>query len=225
MNKKDKTLRFLTNDNKYTNLVEKFCNNEKLSNRIYDFLKVKGNFGDQIVLDIYDIKEDDDKQYIKFSCVDLDDIIYIICPFTSEKNDVYVVQEITNESETIYNVLLLKKSIISSENIGLTKADNKYNFKFGRLFTDDKTYINLFLTDDICYEIKMDNNSNKLVHEQIINELNKLNNIPKLIDCMKIIENLISKFNLEIDITSISSYKNYILINEMNFNKNHNICK
>lgn len=79
-----------------------------------------------------------------------------------------------------------KKSDITPDNIELTKSGKIFNFKFGRLITDNKYFYCLFMSGDIVYQVS--ENFDKDLTTDIIKKVNELSVIPILSEFIKIFE-------------------------------------
>lgn len=96
----------------------------------------------------------------------------------------------TNEETLEYDLTLAKKFTLNSNNINFTRSNQIYGFKFGRLITDSNNFYSLFLRDDIGYQIQGNLNTN--IVKELLSELNKLENLPKLTDYINIFERILS---------------------------------
>ena len=106
-----------------------------------------------------------------------------------------------------------KKFILDSDNINFTRTKQIYCFKFGRLITDSNNFYSLFLRDDIGYQIQGDLNAN--VVRELLSELNKLENLPKLTDYLNIFERILTAKDIQFSILSISAFKDFKNLNSI----------
>ena len=63
----------------------------------------------------------------------------------------------------------------------------------------------MFLRDDIGYQIQGDLNTN--IVKELLSELNKLENLPKLTDYLNIFERILSVKDIHFSMLSISAFK------------------
>ena len=88
--------------------------------------------------------------------------------------------------------------------------------KQGRLITDSNNFYSLFLRDDIGYQIQGDLNTN--IVKELLNELNKLENLPKLTDYLNIFERILSVKDIHFSMLSISAFKDFENIGSFQIN-------
>lgn len=205
---------FISTDEETQMILEKSKNDYKTYNRISEFLQIKGNFDKNILVTIYDGKNDENNN-IRLWCIDQNENIFIICPISNNKEEKNIIVEVSDVDETIYDISLLKKAKITKDNIELAKCSYKYNFSFGRLITDDKTYYNLFLGDNICYQVKCNVESDFSIYKILLSKLNSLKSKPKLLNYINIITEVCTENNLDIHMDQVTVYENFKKIEEI----------
>ena len=89
------------------------------------------------------------------------------------------------------------------------KTKDIYNFKYGRLITDNSTFYTIYLGDDIGYQIDIDTINDNIDYNDILYYLNKLDKKPTLIDYINIFERIIKEKNILFKDIKINSYKEY----------------
>lgn len=109
----------------------------------------------------------------------------------------------------MYDLFLCKKYVLTNDNIDLIKTNKIYNFKFGRLITDEKSFYNIFLGNDICYQIEIDFKEKKIISAQnLLDYLNKLESVPTFKEYVEMFESLLSVDDFQM--ATLSAYKNFI---------------
>ena len=221
----NKKLKFIVKEDSIVNAFKQLENDSKRYNRLIEFLETKGNFDGKTELELYEVIDKRHLKEIKLFCSDKNDIIYILRSNSTKKENQYKVDVIDNYDEKSYNISLLKKCTITNDNIELSRTKEEYTFNYGRLITDGKTFFNLFLGDNICYEVKTKCNSNCPVQEQLLKKLNQCKIKPSFMDFIKIME----ESNKDIHVEEINLYKDYkkgtsIILSAEQVTK-ENICK
>ena len=122
----------------------------------------------------------------------------------------------TNEEELEYDISLAKKYSLNLENINFTRTKQIYDFKFGRLVTDEKTFYSLFLGSDIIYQILGNFNGN--VIKDLLNQLNELKNEPKFMDFLNVFNNVLTNNKIQYFVSSISAIKDFELTSSFQLN-------
>lgn len=197
-----------SNDEILSQRLEKFKTEEqKLYQRILEALQLLGNFPTKIEVELYESKETEDENYSKLWCSDLEGNILIFYLESILKKDKAKIEKLTNDSHRIYDLSLAKKFKLTSENIDMIQTSKIFNFKFGRLITDSNSFYSLFLRDDIGYQIQGDLNAN--IVRELLSELNKLENLPKLTDYLNIFERILTAKDIQFSILSMSAFKDF----------------
>lgn len=198
-----------SNNEEIKKILERFKTEEKkLYYKIINTIELIGNFPIRNIIEIYETKDTKKEQYIKLYCTDLKDNIFIFCPISISKTDKTKIEKITDTDTITYDVSLSKKFEVTKENIDLLKANKIFNFKFGRLATDEKTYYNIFLGDNVCYKIQIDTTETINANE-VLSELNKLEKAPSLKEYTDIFSKIIFEKNIEYIKIELGAYKNF----------------
>lgn len=89
MNKKrnENTFELYSNDINVVSLLKQMKLQSKLYKRINDSLQILGNFGTRIEMNIYEVAEKENGSIVTLWCMDLDDNLFVICPFSTNKKD------------------------------------------------------------------------------------------------------------------------------------------
>ena len=206
---KNKQFELVSNQPDVINLIEELKTNPSLYKKIIDTLLSLGTFDKTINCNIYEVTNDEKQCYIKLWCEDIDDNIYIICPKSNIKQDLNIIQKISDDSDKKYDVTLSKKFDITLSNIQLLQTESVFNFKFGRLITDGITFYNLFLSDNICYQLQLNGNTTYLDIKNILSQLNKLESMPTLKEYIEIFDNILITSNIQYEKINIASYKDF----------------
>lgn len=212
LSKRKKSFMLYSNDDMISQILEKFKNEDsKIYLKLLDILQLLGNFSTKAEVELYETKESEEKQYTKLWCSDLDGNILIFCPISTLKSDKSIIEKLTNERHQMYDLSLLKKFNLTSDNVELTQTAKVSNFKFGRLITDNKSFYNLFLSDNVCYQIQINSSSNdgNIDSKELLIELNKLENIPKFMKYIEIFDSLLQKSNINYSLINLRAYKNF----------------
>ena len=190
-----------------------------------EFLKLLGNFDGITDAELYEKFENKEKKYIKVWVSDLDDNIFVLTPYSTFRTETFIIEKLTNDNNFKYDLLLAKKFNLTKDNIDLTQTEFVLNFKFGRLITNNKSFFNLFLSDNLCYQIKINNNNDFVINsDEIIQELNKLNNLPKFSEFIDLFGLYLKNNNIDFKSIDLGLYKNFervsfLTINEKNSKK------
>lgn len=209
--KKKKTFELYTNNETIINVLNDFKNNQKIYLRILEFLQLIGNFDGKTEVELYETHDNEDKKEIKLWLSDLDGNIFILTPFSTSKADISKIEKLTNDDHLIYDLSLAKKFKLTSDNITLTQTGIKYDFKFGRLITDNKSFYNLFLSNNICYQLNIEFVEQAISIEKLISRLNQLESSPKFIDYTKIFDSLLTEEESKYTMIKLSAFQNFEL--------------
>lgn len=191
-------------------ILSSIKNNQKLYNRLIDGLKLLGNFLGPTVVEIFDTLTTKNNKKIRLYCFDVDNNLFVFYGESSDKKDMLKLSKENNFERIDYDLSIAKRFELSSENIGFTRIGNIYGLKFGRLITDWKNFYNIYLRDDIGYQIQGDFSSP--IGKEIINRINKLDKTPKLADCISIFESIINENQIEFSKINIQVFKKFELI-------------
>ena len=220
-----KTFELYTNNETIINALNDFKNNQKIYLRILEFLQLVGNFEGKTEIELYEIHNTDDKKEIKIWLADLDGNIFILTACTTSKADISKIEKLTNDNHLIYDLSLAKKFKLTSDNVRLTQTGIKYDFKFGRLITDNKSFYNLFLGNNTCYQLSIEFVEQPISIEKILYKLNQLEKSPKFIDYTQIFDSLITEDKLKFTIINLSAFQNFEMIGNMTIDGNYKCNK
>lgn len=223
--KKKKTFELYTNNETIINVLNNFKNNQKIYLRILELLQLVGNFEGKTEIELYEIHNTDDKKEIKIWLSDLDGNIFILTACTTSKADISKIEKLTNDNHLIYDLSLAKKFKLTSDNVRLTQTGIKYDFKFGRLITDNKSFYNLFLGNNTCYQLSIEFVEQPVSIEKLLYKLNQLENSPKFIDYIQIFDSLITEDKLKFTIINLSAFQNFEMIGNMTIDGNYKYNK
>ena len=220
--KRKKIFELYTKNETIVNVLEAFKNNQKSYLRMLGLLQLLGNFDGKTEVDFYEENNKDDKKNIKIWFSDLEGNIFILTPYSTSRAELTIVEKLTNDNHFKYDLALAKKFNLTSDNVELTQTEFVSTFKFGRLITDNKSFYNLFLSDNVCYQIQINSNSNddNIDSKELLIELNKLENIPKFMEYIEIFDSLLQKSNINYSLISLRAYKNFEKIGSLSINGN-----
>lgn len=207
--KQKKDLNLYSDKIEVIKVLKEFKKNNKIFYKIIEGLQAIGNFSQNVEIDIYEKENNEKKEYIKVYCCDLDGNIFILCPLSKNKQDISKIEKITNDSTYIYDLSLSKNFPITKENFKYTKTSKIYNFKFGRLITDEKSFYSLFMSDNLGYQIQIEFESTAITAKELVNELNKLDKIPNIVECSEIFYQIILSKNITFYEVNLSVFKEF----------------
>lgn len=199
--------------------LEKFkIENSKLYKRILEGLVLLGNFSEKIEVELYESKNTKEEEYLKLWCSDLDENILIFFIEVSSKKDEMIIEKITNESHKFYDLSIAKKFKLTSENIDMLQTSKIFNFKFGRLITDENSFYSVFLGDNTCYQIQINGNQENIEAKELLSLLNKSENIPTFKNFIDIFSQIIYEKQISYNTILLSAYKNFESIGTLSIN-------
>ena len=218
--KRKKIFELYTKNETIVNVLEEFKNNQKSYLRMLGLLQLLGNSDGKTEVDFYEENNKDDKKNIKIWFSDLEGNIFILTTYSTSRAELTIVEKLTNDNHFKCDLALAKKFNLTSDNVELTQTEFVSTFKFGRLITDNKSFYNLFLSDNVCYQIQINSNSNddNIDSKELLIELNKLENIPKFMEYIEIFDSLLQKSNINYSLISLRAYKNFEKIGSLSIN-------
>ena len=190
--------------------------NQKLYLRLVESLQVLGRLDYKVEVDFYDRVESKKGTKIRLWCTDSEGNLFIFYGISCDRKDWLKIIKETNEEELEYDISLAKKYSLNLENINFTRTKQIYDFKFGRLVTDEKTFYSLFLGSDIIYQILGNFNGN--VIKDLLNQLNELKNEPKFMDFLNVFNNVLTNNKIQYFVSSISAIKDFELTSSFQLN-------
>ena len=182
---------------------------------ILDFLNSLGKFNSDIYLNAYDKSE----KCIKATFFDLDNDIYIISIFNANSDEYNVIEKLTNYNHLKYNIKLLGERRPTKENVELCRYGDEYNFKSGKIITDNKSFLSVFFKNDITYQVLFDS-FEKMDINALLSDFNEIGElvINKFLDIVK--ENI-----TKIDITEVRVFENYKCTSDSILNESCITCQ
>lgn len=208
--------------------VKKILKNNKKVNRILESITVLGEFNKKIPTFVYEIYDNDDYKFIKLYCEDLNENIFVFYVFSSQINDMGCFEMISNISNEKYDVKLAKKYEITNDNICLLKSGIKYDFRYGRLMTNEKSCNNIFYTfflpNDISVQLNiLYLNDDSLQINSILSSLNKLCSVPNLFQISSIFSDMLLKNDIKYQNVSVMLFNKFNKIKSINiYNEKEN---
>ena len=190
--------------------LEKFKNEDtKLYSRILEALQLIGNFSTKVNVELYESKDTEEEKYLKLWCEDLDKNILIFYINATSKSKKTIIERITNEDNELYDLSLAKKFKLSNENIDIIKTSKVLGFKFGRLITDGNSFYDLFLGNDVCYQIQINIDEGNIMAEDVLVYLNKLEAVPTFKEYTDLFTQLIVEKKVSYSNVLLGAYKNF----------------
>lgn len=205
--KKKKTFDLVSSNEEVNSVLNNMKSNSKVYLKLITGLQLLGNFEGKTEIDFYDKIDEDKEKKIRLWSTDSDDNLFVFYGFSSDRKDLLKIIKETNEEALEYDLILAKKFNLNSNNINFTRFNRSYGFKFGRLITDSNNFYSLFLRDDIGYQIQGDLRAD--IVKELLSELNKLENLPKLTDYLDIFERILTVKDIHFSTLSISAFKDF----------------
>ena len=193
--KKKKTFDLVSSNEEVNSVLNNMKSNSKVYLKLITGLQLLGNFEGKTEIDFYDKIDDDKEKKIRLWCTDSDDNLFVFYGYSSDRTDLLKITKETNEETLEYDLTLAKKFTLNSNN---------------------NNFYSLFLRDDIGYQIQGDLNTN--IVKELLNELNKLENLPKLTDYLNIFERILSVKDIHFSMLSISAFKDFENIGSFQIN-------
>lgn len=218
MSKKVDSFCLFSNDTMVTKKLELLIKQNKFYFSLISMLRILGDFDHNIEVNLYEIIDTDDLAETILYCTDKNECIFLFKSDTSERKSQQKLKKISNLEEMEYDAVLAKKSIITSENIDLFRTGNVFDFKFGRLISDKKSFYSVFLGNNISYQII--GNFGDITNEL----LKKMNNITDKYltfqQFLNIVESSVSQTKISNNKFEISIYKDFERVDHMSFDEN-----
>ena len=204
-------IKFYTQD-KY--LKEYLINYEnkykKTEDKIIEFMNITGIFPVLVELNLYDVKKKNDNiTDVIVYCTDFYHNIFTFSLYSDERNNLNIIQKSTNEGDVKYDVSLSKKYELTKYNVDLIKTDKQYNFKYGRLVTDEKSFYSIFLGNDKSYQLTINFKNDSLTKDDLLKKLNSLDSEPNFMTIVRIFESILMSNNLEYSSLKIDYYEDF----------------
>ena len=209
-------LKLYSNDTTISSKLKELENNKKQYSRLLEGLVLLGKFESKAEVELYEnIKNDVEEKTIVY-CTDVNSDLLMFYIDSTDKKDYLKLTKVTYSGDRKYDLALAKKFELTKENIELTRTDKVYNFKFGRLITDEKTFYTIFLSEDNVYKIEIEEPNNIPNISNIINSLNSLEQMPSLMNYIDIF----SKQNISFKSAKTEVYKDFVNIGTYVINNN-----
>lgn len=186
--------------------LENFASRKKLFNNFKSFLVVDGNFADEVGIEQLDLSKDYSRCFVE----DLDKVSYVFYLYNTDSSQYGIIEK---DGGLLYDLKLLKNSNLNYDNVDICRTGNVSNFKFGRFITDNKTFISVFLANDVCYQLLF--NSDELLDTKPI--LDKLNKVDDL--SFKKFTDIVDECQEGLDLISLKIYKDFETIGVIEFTK------
>ena len=138
-------------DNNTMSAVKALRSNQKIYVRILEALDLLGFFERQVVAEIFN--EDKRKGRTDICISDKNEDLFILTCRSLNKNDLNVIRKVGNDEDVSYDLSLIKKAELNNDNIDLCRTDTVYNTRHGRLISDRKNFVSLFLGGNVAYQL------------------------------------------------------------------------
>lgn len=211
-NVKGNVLDLYSNNEEINNIIKEMKSNLKVYLKVLSALQILGHFNEKTEVEIYSCIEGDGRK-IRLWCSDLEDNLFVFYAITNDKKEMLQILKVTNEKTDEYDLSLIKKFDVTSDNIELTKSGKTYNFKFGRLVTNDNNFYSIFMSGDIVYQIVGD--FDKVLTSSIINVLNNFDMLPTLKEFINNLEIVLLNSSCSFSELKISAFKDGIRIGDV----------
>ena len=181
--------------------------NNKFYKKMIDALNILGFFDKKVEAEVFNVDKRLGKVDLSFT--DNNGDMFIICSKSNNKNDLNIIRKLGDDIDESYDLSLLKKSEVNNDNIDLCRTDKVYNTKHGRLISDKRTFISLFLGNE-AYQLLADFNHDIDIYN-VVNEINKY-------DIKPTFKNFVDSLNSEITdddldhVIAFNAYKDYVKV-------------
>lgn len=172
-------------------------------NRIRESMDYLGFFDKKVKAKTYG--EDKKRGRLEVAICDLNSDIFVLTCKSNNPNDLYVIKKISEDEETSYDLSLLKKVPISNDNIDLCRVKDRLMSRHGRVFTDSKTFVSLYLHG---YEYQMLSEFDTPIDKDLLlNKINSYENKPTFREFIDVIKGIVPIHELD-NVMEVNAYKN-----------------
>ena len=214
----DKKIRLFSKDKRLSTLLDAIKEHPKYYAKLESGLKTLGVFDGRYEINLYSEEEDKNEDVIvKVWVTDNAGNIFVFNLVTPSKDDMLKITSISDDDEATYDIALAKNFELNKENIDLVRADKTFNFKFGRLVTDLKSFYTIFLNDNIGYQIKGDFSID--IKDELLSNLNSMIDIPKIMEYTNIFDMCLKAHGASFNTVNIIAFKDMIITDQISFKK------
>ncbi len=202
------------------NVLKTLKADPKLYKKIIDTLDIIGFFDPVMIAEVYD--RDKKRGRVDLALSDKDDNLFIITPRSNSKNDLTIVRRLCGDTEERYDVSIIKKNDVTTDNVDLCRCDKIYNTKFGRLITDRKTYVTALFGDHNIYQMLSDF-SNPIDVDTLLADINSREEKPTFKDFTDSLEKVITEEEMN-NILELNCYDGFCKTTSIKV-RNSNVLK
>ena len=199
------------------NALKQLRGDPKLYKKIMDTLDIIGFFEPVMVAELY--ARDKVRGKVEVALSDKDDDLFIITPKSNSKGDLNIVRKLSGDTEEKYDVSIIKKNDITTDNVDLCRCDKVYNTKFGRVITDRKTYVTALFGDHNIYQMLCDF-SKPIDVESLVSDINSKESKPSFKDFTDGLEKVVPEDEMD-NILELNCYDNFDKISSIKVKTSH----
>ena len=204
-------IKFFTQDKSLNGYLSNYENKyKKIENKIIEFMNIVGTFPVSVELNLYEVKKEKDNiTDIIVYCTDFYHNIFIFSLYSNERNNLNIIEKSTDGGDTKYDVSLSNKYELTKDNVDLIKTDKQYNFKYGRLVTDEKSFYSIFLGNNKSYQLTINFKNDSLLKDDLLKKLNSLDSEPNFMTIVRMFESMLMSNNLEYSSLKLDYYEDF----------------
>ena len=178
--------------------------NTEVYNRILESFDYLGFFDKKVKAKMYG--EDKKRGKVEVAVCDSAGSLFILTCKANNPDDLYVVRKINEDEDISYDLSLIKKTVpLSNDNIDICRVKDKLMSRHGRMFTDERTFLTLFLGHGYTYQMLSDFN-NPINKNMFLNRVNSYENKPTYREFINIIKELTPPSEID-NILEVNAYK------------------
>ena len=178
--------------------------NTEVYNRILESFDYLGFFDKKVQAKMYG--EDRKRGILEVAVCDNAGSLFILNCKANNPNDLYVVRKINEDEDISYDLSLVKKTVpLTNDNIDICRVKDRLMSRHGRIFTDSKTFLSLFLGHGYTYLMLSDFNT-PIDKNEFINRVNGYENKPTYREFIEIIKELTPPSEID-NIFEVNAYK------------------
>lgn len=206
MNKVD----IITSDREAEEAVRFLKSDERIYSRISTSLGLIGDFNRIANAHLYENNRREGK--IELVLEDKNKDIFVITAKSPYREDLSIIKKYTDKGEMIYDLSLLKnkKCDINEGNIDLCRVCYEYGTKHGRIMTDKKTFLTLFLGEKNAYQL-LCNFENQIPMDVLLMDINMYEKKPTFKEFVESLGNVLPPYEID-NISEINAYTEFVKV-------------
>lgn len=188
------------------NLLKQLKANPKLYKKILDTLDIIGFFEPVMIAEVYDRNKQRGRVDLVLS--DKDNALFIITPKSNSKGDLNIIKKLSGNTEEVYDITIVKKNDVTTDNVDLCRCDKIYNTRFGRVISDRKTYVTALFGDHNIYQMLCDF-SKPIDIEPLLADINARDDKPSFKEFTEGLEKVVPEEEMD-NIIELNSYDEFV---------------